>query len=119
MNWALLIAALIQVESGGDTNAIGDGGNAVGCLQIWEGVVQDVNRIKGTNFTHDEMFDEGTARYVCYVYLRHYGKAYTKRTGEEPTMETYARIWNGGYHGLFRNKQATDSYWEKVRKELY
>ena len=30
----LIIAAIEQVESGGDTNAIGDNGLAVGCLPI-------------------------------------------------------------------------------------
>ena len=43
----LLIPVLIHVESGGDVNAIGDMGEAVGCLQIHEIMVDDVNRIAG------------------------------------------------------------------------
>ena len=31
-----LLAAIKQVESGGDPNAVGDQGRAIGAFQIWE-----------------------------------------------------------------------------------
>ncbi len=46
-----LIPALIEVESGGQSEAVGDGGNAIGVLQIWPIMVQDVNRITGKRYT--------------------------------------------------------------------
>ena len=39
------VDALIRVESNGRDNAIGDNGKAVGCLQIWTDVVDDVNQV--------------------------------------------------------------------------
>lgn len=44
---AIVIAALIQVESGGRDNATGDNGRAVGCLQMWPIAVMEANRIEG------------------------------------------------------------------------
>ena len=44
---AQVIAALLLVESGGDNAAIGDGGRAVGCLQLWPTAVAEANRLEG------------------------------------------------------------------------
>ena len=46
---ALVIAALLSVETGGVRNpdrAIGDGGRAVGCLQMWPIAVAEANRLE-------------------------------------------------------------------------
>ena len=40
-----LINAIIKVESNDNVNAIGDNGKAVGCMQIWKVVVDDVNKV--------------------------------------------------------------------------
>ena len=40
-----LVEAIIQVESRGDSTAVGDRGWAVGVLQIWPIMVREVNRI--------------------------------------------------------------------------
>ena len=37
----LLLAAMVMVESGGDVNAVGDGGASVGPLQISQGYFTD------------------------------------------------------------------------------
>ena len=111
-----LIPALVHVESNGDTHAIGDSGNALGCLQIWACVVQDVNRVSNTTIQHSDVYDRDIAEYCCYVYLWHYGRAYTRRTGKTPTYEVYARMWNGGPKGY--SKEATKAYWSKVKKQL-
>ncbi len=50
MNLGPLIAALITVESNGRDNAVGDGGRAIGALQIHKSVVVDVNRIAGISY---------------------------------------------------------------------
>jgi hypothetical protein len=109
-----LIPALERVESGGDPKAIGDGGKALGILQIWEVVIIDVNRAKGTSYTHEDAFDPEKARAICRAYLSIY--CTERRLGRKPTMEDAARIWNGGPNGF--KKAATVKYWHKVKAAL-
>jgi hypothetical protein len=108
MNLTKLITALIAVESGGRDSAIGDNGRAIGPLQIHRGVVQDVNRITGSNYQWQQMTNRVQARAVCEAYLKHYGKGCT--------TEQLARRWNGGPAG--DRKSATEAYWAKVKKHL-
>lgn len=103
-----LITALIIVESSGNDLAIGDGGKAIGPLQIHRGVVIDVNRFTGAHYRHQDMTNRAQARAVCEAYLRHYGRG--------KTTEEQARIWNGGPTG--DRKTATEGYWRKVQKHL-
>lgn len=109
-----LIPALERVESGGDPAAIGDNGRALGILQIWDVVIADVNRAKGTTYTHRDALDPVKARAICRAYLSIYCTA--KRLGRAPTMEDAARIWNGGPSGW--KKKATEKYWQKVSRAL-
>ncbi len=108
MNLTNLISALIAVESSGNDLAIGDGGRAIGPLQIHRAVVIDVNRITGSHYRHQDMTNRAQARAVCEAYLKHYGKG--------ATTEQLARRWNGGPRG--DTKTATEAYWRKVQKAL-
>ena len=111
MNLGPLIAALITVETGGCRNpdlAVGDGGAAIGALQIHRAVVVDANRIAGTSYTHQQMTNRVAACRVCEIYLSRYAAC---RTSEEA-----ARIWNGGPTGF--RKSATLAYWNKVKKHI-
>ena len=103
-----LISALIIVESSGNDQAIGDGGKAIGPLQIHRAVVLDVNRITGSHYKHSEMTNRVAARAVCEAYLKAYGKG--------ASAEQLARRWNGGPTG--DRKPATEAYWAKVKKHL-
>ena len=103
-----LLPALEQVESGGRWWVKGDGGNAVGILQIWPIMVEDVNRIAGTSYTLQDRYSPARSREMARIYFRHYGKNWT--------MEQAARAWNGGPNG--HRKEATKIYWEKVKREL-
>lgn len=103
-----LIAALIAVESGGKDHAIGDGGRAIGPLQIHRAVVQDVNARYGTHYRWQGMTNRADARKVAELYLGMYAKG---RTTEEA-----ARIWNGGPSGHL--KPATLPYWARVKRHL-
>ena len=103
-----LISALIIVESSGNDLAIGDHGKAIGALQIHKEVILDVNRVYGTHYRHQDMTNRAQARAVCEAYLRHYGRG--------ATTEQLARRWNGGPTG--DRKQATEAYWQKVKKHL-
>lgn len=112
-----LIPALIQVESNGDSKAVGDGGKALGQLQIWDVVVQDVRRIaKRNDLVHHDAYDRQLSQYMCVVYLTHYGKHYVRTTGRPCTYEVLARMWNGGPKGY--TKQATVKYWAKVQAHM-
>ena len=111
-----LLDAIAAVESNGNSSAIGDNGNAYGVYQIHESYVQDVNRISGKNFTHEDAFDKDKAKEMVTIYLTNYGKNYEKKTGKTATNEVLARIHNGGPNGW--KKTATQKYWNKVQKEI-
>jgi soluble lytic murein transglycosylase-like protein len=101
--------AIEQVESGGDANAVGDNGLAVGILQIHPTMVEDVNRILGdTVFTLADRLDVERSREMFAVYSNHYTPC-----GD---AEKVARRWNGGPRG--DKKRATVKYWRKVSKAL-
>lgn len=113
---AMLISALIIVESDGRANAIGDSGRAVGVLQIHPECVQDINRFAKTHYTLSDRANERKSVEMCWRYLYHYGNKYKRDTGLEPTAEILARIWNGGPRGY--KKEKTRRYWVKVQSEL-
>ena len=114
MNWAILLAALIAVESSGDPDAVGDNGLAFGCLQLHAAYVQDAAQWAGEAWTHEDAFNLELARKIVRAYMARY--ATEKRLGKSPTYEDIARIHNGGPNGF--KKAATDGYWLKVKKEL-
>lgn len=111
-----LIEALEQVESNGDVLAIGDYGKAYGCLQIWNIVIQDVNRISKSNFKHKDAFNRDKAFKIAEIYLNYWGKVYERKTGKKVTNEVYARLFNGGPSGY--KKKSTIKYWKKVKEKL-
>lgn len=95
-----LIESLIQIESEGNVNAIGDNGKAFGVLQIQQRCLDDVNRWNGTKYKAEDMLGEEGAklsRWVFAEYMRVY--ATEKRLGRPVTNEDRARIWNSGPNG--------------------
>ena len=113
-----LIQALIQIESNGNDLAVGDvnlANPAFGCLQIRQPCVTDVNRKLATNYRAEECLgNRGLSIRICREYLNLY--ATEKRVGHKPTLEDYARIWNGGPNGF--RKTSTEDYWRKVKRFL-
>jgi len=114
MNLSALLAAMIIVESGGNDAAIGDGRQARGALQIHACVVDDVNRIAGTRFTHRDAHRRDVAIWMATTYLGHYGNP--RRLGRAPSAEDLARIWVGGPTGPKR--PSTLRYWKRVERQL-
>jgi soluble lytic murein transglycosylase-like protein len=111
------ILALAIVESSMNPSAVGDGGDAVGLLQIHECVIQDVNRVYGTGYTAEDRKDPRDSVAICTRYIAYWGKHYTKLTGQPLTYEVCAKIWNGGAYGWRKTGKVgdrLDAYWEKV-----
>ena len=114
--WLWLLSSIITVESNGRVDAVGDGGKAIGILQIHACVIVDVNRVHGTSFSLDDRENPDKSLDIAYLYLSHWGKSYQRKTGNAPTTETLSRIWNGGPNGW--KKEATVKYWNKVNNQL-
>ena len=103
-----LIAAIIQVESGGDTLAYNSKEDAVGCLQIRPIMVREVNRLLGKDsFTLSDRRSKVKSIQMFNILRLH---------TNNPTDEKLARNWNGGYNG--HKKQSTIKYWNKVKKQF-
>lgn len=106
-----LVDAIHMVETGGRLGPIkGDGGAALGPLQIHRACWQDAN-LPGK---YEDVADLAYAKRVFAAYMARY--ATERRLGRPVTDEDRARIWNGGPNGY--KKQATVKYWEKVRKAM-
>lgn len=105
--WRDFIPALVQVESRGNPNALGNN-NDRGILQITPILVKEVNRISGLTYTHDDAWDPEKSIEMFYIIARKYCP--------EQDFEKMARIWNGGPHG--HTKDYTVAYWNKVKNEL-
>jgi len=98
-------AAMAMVESGGDPDAVGDGGLAVGILQIQPVMVAEVNRIVGERrYTLADRWDVRKSVEMFCVYSLHHWP--------DGTPEQWARGWNGGPAGP--RKAATLAYWRRV-----
>ncbi len=94
--------ALHQVETSGRTGAIlGDGGKALGPLQIHRGYHAD-SRVAGD---YSRCADLTYSRRVAEAYL----KRYAPRAWAAGDVETLSRVHNGGPAGA--RKAATLPYW--------
>lgn len=100
------------VESGGDPLAIGDSGKAYGILQIHKITVDDINRIYGTTYTHQDAFDEVCSEEMFFYYINAGIKRYVNRYNRQPTEEEIVRFWNGGIYKGHRI-DATVKYYKR------
>lgn len=121
-----LLDALIKVESGGNDLAEGDTtltNHAYGCLQIRQGVCDDVNQFFGTDFRSQDCLGN---RLVSLDIWNKYWKVFPNIL----TDEDRARTWNGGpgWKKIYFKSNKTpkeiqycknlDSYWSQVKKLL-
>ena len=116
-----LFNAIMKVESGGDVDAVGDGGRSIGPFQIqksyYDDAVQKDSSLTADGKTYQNCKGPGSIEYskrVTQAYMNRY--ATEGRLGHKPTDEDIARIHNGGPNG-YKNP-ATEKYWAKVKKEL-
>ena len=103
-----LFDALREVESGGDPNAVGDGGRSIGPYQIQWAYWKD----SGVPGSYRQVRDRRYAERVMIAYWKRYCPDALARAD----YKTLARIHNGGPAG--NRKPATLPYWRKVLKEL-
>lgn len=115
-----LFYLVAEVETELDPDAVGDNGQAVGVAQIWKAVVDDANRICGQRrYSYGDRRDQVKSREIFMIYLDHYSRDYQKRTGQPPSAEICARIWNGGpYKDTANWWGKTNRYWRKVSNVL-
>jgi len=110
--------AIMEVESGGDVNAIGDHHleyRAYGPMQIRQPACLDVNRAYGTHFEARDMLGwKSKSLAVFWLYMSLY--ATVEKLGRMPTDEDRAKIWNAGPRGPFTH--AADAYWAKVKAAM-
>lgn len=110
--FARVLKAMIQVESKGDPEAIGDKGRAIGVLQIHRDYWKDATGFLGVSWPYEDARDPVKAAAACRAYTAHYA-----RVQHLPwTAETIARIHNGGPRGW--EKPATIRYYRKVRAAM-
>tara|TARA_Y100001937_G_scaffold127742_1_gene200952 strand:- start:1141 stop:1563 length:423 start_codon:yes stop_codon:yes gene_type:complete len=111
-----LLEAMCEVESGCNSNAIGDNGNAIGAYQIWYAYWYDAVTFKDNDELrlldgYESCYDKDYSEKVILAYWERY--ATLKRLGRNPTDEDRARIHNGGPNGY--KKDSTLKYWRKIQ----
>ena len=107
-----LLSAIMGVESSHNDSAYNASEDAVGCLQIRQTMVDDVNRIlkrqgKIKRFYYEDRWDRNKSIQMFDIFCNHYNLN---------SAEEIARCWNGGPRGI--NNPATVGYWNKVEKQI-
>ncbi len=120
VNISDMLRIIKHVESRGNTEIIGDNGKAYGVLQIHKICVDDVNRIYGTDYTHQDAFNEQCSNEIFELYINHGVKLYIKKYNRRPSEQDIVRMWNGSIYNGY-NKESTIKYYDKylVFKLLY
>jgi len=139
-----LLAAIAEVESGGDRWAAhreADGSLACGLYQIRPVYLADANRlvrqyrlpvpphpktgVPRDGYAKPAVYDPDAARRIVCLVLAHYavhwiqaGHGRRRGVGDAVPAEILARIHNGGYQGLVEHPDRTDAYRAKVRTAL-
>ena len=105
-----VLAAIHIVESNDDPDAVGDGGDSIGCYQIQKCYWLDAKEFSDLGGTYLDCYNRGYADRTVRFYMARY--ATERRLGREVTQEDVARIHNGGPNGY--KKECTKKFWKKV-----
>lgn len=105
-DWSAVMEAIIEVESGGDPNAVS--GNSVGVMQITPICVEECNNIlkerkMKKRYTMADRYSEAKSKEMFLLIQSQHNKA--------NDVEKAIRSWNGGPRYSMR---ATNSYYRKV-----
>ncbi len=111
-----LLDAIWYVESGCRNGPIkGDGGNALGPMQIWRAFWQDAVEFSGQGGKYEDVADIKYAKKTVKNYWKRYCTA--RRVGREPTIWHAAVMVNGGpnaHKASGKKKANLVKYWDKV-----
>jgi len=103
----MIIEKIIQIESEGNPNAIGDNGSAIGILQIRPIMIKEVNRLLGEQrYSLDDRWCPDTSIEIF--------KDYQNIVNPDWDEEIAARRWNGGIRG--ENNPKTEKYYTKYKQ---
>ena len=69
-----LIDAICKVESNNGMYVVGDNGKAIGCLQIWKTVVDDVNKYSKVKYTYADRYDKVKSYKMFKLYIKYWNK---------------------------------------------
>ena len=106
--------AIAQVESGGRDDAVGDGGKAIGRMQIWRVYWEDA--IEHCRALQDATYEDVTERIYAERILVAYMLRYCPQAVADKDYERMSRVHNGGPRG--HRKEATLGYWSRVSRAL-
>lgn len=91
IDYKRLFSAFVYVESRGDNNAVGDNGKALGCLQMWPIMVEEVNRLIGKDlFNYKDRLNRARSYYMFIIIMN---------KNKIQTVDDAVRIWNPKYKG--------------------
>lgn len=126
-NLALLIAAIIQVESGGNWATPPNEHGAAGGMQIKPCWIRDVNRILQLQgfariYKSEDRYDKGMTKWATYEWFDHYAEAWQRKYGRLPTLREKAAWWRIGYKAsqdpTKEEAKWEAEYWMKIEKEI-
>ena len=105
-DWNPVMEAIIQVESGGNPNAVS--GNSVGAMQITPICVKECNKIleklgRKLRYSMNDRYDVRKSKEMFLLIQSYHNKT--------NNIEKAIRLWNGGPCYSIR---ATNSYYKKV-----
>lgn len=113
------LAAIIMVESGGNPEAVGDGGRSRGLMQMSRAAYDDaVEQLVSEKGSHEIPPYEQAAqsRFWSEYLFKAYMRRYVPIALFFSDYETMARTWNGGPRGA--KKRSTIAYWKKVKAAM-
>ena len=108
-----LLDAMVQVESGGRLDLVGDNGKAIGPLQIHRICWVDAARYDNTLLSLGGKYEDCKRLEYAEKVVVAYWNCYASKSA---SWQELACIHNGGPKGF--GKKATQAYWVKVNKEM-
>lgn len=88
---------------------------AYGPLQIWNIIVNDVNKIYQTKYTHEDAHNLVKAKDICKKYLINYIKEAQRNLKRPLTYQEIGMLWNGGPNGYKSTKPNRLDYGERFQ----
>lgn len=118
--WYSLIKAIHWVESSNGKRIVGDGGKAIGPLQIHKGMVDLINNIQSEyHFTYKDRTNYNKSLLMFEIFQNKYNPS--------RNIEIAAKIWNGGSKSKYpdystpaatRRTKNVNTYWNRIKNKM-